>query len=107
MTLPSHIPDFDLLNFVAKQAELVYIYGSMEIQLNEFKKNNPQKNTAEAEHKINLLKDHLEWIRRLEREYETVCRINIDYVRTNLILISENEGYKKRVEVLSKQLNAL
>ncbi len=102
-----HIPEFDMLQFINRQAQLMYVYGGMELQLIEYRKKNPDKNVEEAENKITILKDHLEFIKRLQREYETVSRLNLDYLRVNLQLTNEVEQLNKKVDSLTKQLNGI
>lgn len=107
MNLPSHIEEFDMLQFINNRANLLYVYQAMEIQLEAFKTKNPNTDVSEALKRIDILRHHYDFIGRLERECGTLKRVNSDYVLANLHLIAENEELKRQIEVLKNQMQEL
>lgn len=107
MSLPKHIGEFDLLQFINRRAELIYVSCSMEIQLEEFKKKNPAADLTEALKRISIVQDQTEFMAKLERELLTKQRVNSDYILANLQLMKENEQLKIQIETLTKQMQEL
>lgn len=93
MSLPKHVSDFELLSFIHRKTELMWLYGSMELALQNYKgdKTEPQK-------KIDIVKDHLAFLYRLESEYNAIQKVNIDYVNNNLVLISKIQELEKQIK---------
>ena len=99
MNLPSHVSDFELLSFIHRKTELMWLYGSMEL-LNT--KNNP-----ELQKKIDVVKDHLAFLYRLESEYNAINKVNCDYVNQNLVLLDKYQKLSNKNKELEKELKTL
>jgi hypothetical protein len=84
---------FGVAQFIIRKTELMYLWGLMELDLAAHKDDN-----WDLQKRIDLLKQHYVFLNELQREYETIVRVNKDYVHENLSLITQNKSLKGQLE---------
>lgn len=105
--LPNHIDPFEFLAFVNRRANLMHTYTYMEIQLNAYKETNPDKDIRESQDRIDILKEHYEFLYRLELAYNAIQKVNTDYLNQNLMLTYKYQQLSVENKRLEKELKTL
>lgn len=96
---------FNELDRINKTSSLIWVYQSMEIELDEFKKKNPTSiRIGDVEAKINALRELYIWLRLRYHDFEVLQSQNMQSIRLNAILQNEVDTLKKENEKLTKIL---
>lgn len=106
-SIPIRISEFDLITFINRKTQLLWLYQSMEIQRDEYLVKNPTADITELNRKIDIIKDHLTFLQRLQSEYEVVCRVNMDYINVNILLATKNAKLKNEILLLKVEIDTL
>ena len=99
---------FDWIDFTWNGNTLFWIQSGLELELIECKKNNTDKEVPQdMEERILLLKYLQMWLRRFSDDYEATKKLAFLEHQTNLHQENEITELKKRIEVLTKQMQPL
>ncbi len=85
----------------------MHVYTHMDIQLNLYKKSNPDKDVSESENRIDILKGHYIFLYQLESAYNTIQKVNTDYLNQNLMLTYKYQQLSIKNNALEKELKTL
>lgn len=96
---------FDLLDFISKRANVLWIKQTMEIKLHDFKTKYPESDTTEQQKMIDTLGVLYLWLYEYEKEYNAIRTNSIENSCNNLFLVSKIKDLEKEITVLKHMNN--
>lgn len=98
---------FDLIDRANKSAGLIWVYQSMEIELEEFAKKNPDHvKVKETQKKIDVLRELYTWLYVNYNNAEVLQKTSYEWQRMCATLTHENNELQKENIKLKKMLDA-